>query len=310
MSALSSEPSSAPSSAPSYVGRFAPSPTGPLHFGSLTSALASFIHARQNKGKWLVRMEDIDPPREVAGASDQILQQLDDHGLHWDDAVLYQSSRLDSYKQALDNLWNQGLVYHCQCNRQRINSLGGVYDGQCRHLQFSASGNATRVIINNPDRKISFVDQIMGTYQQQLSTQAGDFVIQRRDQLFSYQLAVVVDDQFQAISHIVRGEDLLDSTPRQLYLQQCLGYNQPTYSHLPLVLNSQGQKLSKQNLATGLRAGNESQNLWQALRWLQQSPPEPLKWQSVSDILTWAINHWDSRILAENPQNALVPDGY
>ena len=305
-----SAPSPAQSSAPSYVGRFAPSPTGPLHFGSLTSALASFIHARHHKGKWLVRMEDIDPPREVAGASAQILQQLDDHGLHWDGAVLYQSSRLDSYKQALDNLRNQGLVYHCQCNRQRINRLGGVYDGQCRHLQLSASGNATRVIINNPDKKISFVDQIMGTYQQQLGTQAGDFVIQRRDQLFSYQLAVVVDDQFQAISHIVRGEDLLDSTPRQLYLQQCLGYNQPTYSHLPLVLNSQGQKLSKQNLATGLRAGDESQNLWQALHWLQQSPPEPLQWQSVSDILTWAIKHWNSRILAENPQNTLAPEGY
>ena len=129
-------------SAPSYVGRFAPSPSGPLHFGSLTSALASFIHARQHKGKWLVRMEDIDPPREVAGASDQILQQLDDHGLHWDDSVLYQSTRLDSYKHALDYLWDQGLVYHCQCNRQRISQLGGVYDNQCRHLQLPPSGNA------------------------------------------------------------------------------------------------------------------------------------------------------------------------
>ena len=185
-----------------------------------------------------------------------------------------------------------------------------MYDNQCRHLQLPISGNATRLIINNPDEKISFVDQIMGVYQQQLSTQTGDFVIQRRDQLFSYQLAVVVDDQFQSISHIVRGEDLLDSTPRQLYLQQCLGYNQPTYSHLPLVLNIQGQKLSKQNLAAGLRVGNESQNLWQALRWLQQSPPEPLQWQTVNDILIWAINHWDSSKLAKNPQNALVPEGY
>lgn len=295
---------------PSYVGRFAPSPTGPLHFGSLTSALASFIHARQHRGHWLVRIEDIDPPREVPGASDQILQQLDDHGLHWDGTVLYQSNRLESYKQAVDSLRDRGLVYHCQCNRQRISNLGGIYDNHCRDLKLQSSGNATRLVIDDADQTVSFVDEIMGSYQQKLSKQVGDFVIRRRDKLFSYQLAVVIDDQFQSISHIVRGEDLLDSTPRQIYLQRCLGLNQTTYCHLPLVLNTQGQKLSKQNHATSLQSGRESENLWQALNWLRQSPPTALKRQAVSDILAWAIDHWDSQRLSNNPQNVPAPRGY
>ncbi len=292
------------------IGRFAPSPTGPLHFGSLASALASYLQAHQCNGQWLVRMEDLDPPREVSGASDQILQQLDNHGLHWDGSVLYQSTRLESYREALESLTDLGLVYHCQCNRQRITTLGGIYDGHCRDLQLGKTDSAARLIIDDNNAAISFVDQIIGDYQQQLSIDVGDFVLQRRDQLFSYQLAVVVDDQFQSVSHVMRGADLLDSTPRQIYLQQSLGYRQPEYAHLPLALNSEGQKLSKQNHAASLLAGRESYNLWQALTWLRQEPPQELQYHSVDEILVWAVSHWDSRRLVNQPENTTAPLGY
>ena len=301
-------------SAQTNIGRFAPSPTGPLHFGSLTSALASFLQARQDNGQWLVRMEDLDPPREMSGAGDEILLQLDNHGLHWDGSVIYQSTRLESYREALESLNNLGLIYHCQCNRQRIAALGGIYDGHCRNLQLGKSDSAARLIIRDRETTISFVDQIMGHCQQQLSVEVGDFVLQRRDQLFSYQLAVVVDDQFQSVSQVMRGADLLDSTPRQIYLQQRLGYQQPEYAHLPLALNSEGQKLSKQNHAASLQAGRESHNLWQALNWLRQEPPQELQYQSVNEILVWAVSHWNvhrlGRQLGVRPENTTAPQGY
>ena len=301
-------------SAQTNIGRFAPSPTGPLHFGSLTSALASYLQARQGNGQWLVRMEDLDPPREVSGASDEILQQLDNHGLHWDGSVLYQSTRLESYREALKSLTDQGLIYYCRCNRQRITALGGIYDGHCRNLELGKADSATRLIIRNRETTISFVDQIMGHCQQQLSIEVGDFVLQRRDQLFSYQLAVVVDDQFQSVSQVMRGADLLDSTPRQIYLQQSLGYQQTEYAHLPLALNSEGQKLSKQNHAASLQAGRESHNLWQALNWLCQEPPQELQYQSVDEILVWAVSHWNVHRLGHQlgirPENTAAPQGY
>ena len=301
-------------SALTNIGRFAPSPTGPLHFGSLASALASYLQARQGNGQWLVRMEDLDPPREVSGASDEILQQLDNHGLHWDGSVLYQSNRLESYREALESLSDLGLVYHCQCNRQRISALRGIYDGHCRDLRLGKVDSATRLTIRDRETTISFVDQIMGPYQQQLSSEVGDFVLQRRDKLFSYQLAVVVDDQFQSVNQVMRGADLLDSTPRQIYLQQSLGYQQPEYAHLPLALNSEGQKLSKQNHAVSLQAGKESENLWQALNWLRQKPPKELQYQSVNEILVWAMSHWDVQRLGHQlgvrPENTAVPEGY
>ena len=295
-------------SALSSVARFAPSPTGPLHFGSLTSALASFLDARQRSGHWLVRIEDLDPPREVAGASDQILNQLENHGLCWDGTVLYQSNRLEAYAAALESLIESELVYQCQCNRQRIQGLGGIYDGHCSELQLPRQDCAARLRVSRTN--LSFNDQIIGHCSQNLQTQVGDFVVRRRDSLFSYQLAVVVDDQYQAISHIMRGADLLDSTPRQIYLQQCLDYKTPEYAHLPLVLNTEGQKLSKQNLAMGLSAGNESQHLWAALHWLQQSPPKQLQHQSVAEILDWGIEHWSVHTVAERLQSSLAPEGY
>ena len=294
---------------PTSIGRFAPSPSGPLHFGSLVSALASFLDARKREGQWLVRIEDIDPPREVPGASDQILKQLEDHGLCWDAEVLYQSSRLDSYRDCVEHLLNEGLAYHCQCNRQRLNNLSGIYDGHCRDLELNSSDHSARLRIDKRPSDIKFDDQIMGHYQQCVKSSVGDFVVQRRDRLFSYQLAVVLDDEYQGISHVMRGTDLLDSTPRQIYLQQCLGYRQPVYAHVPLALNSEGQKLSKQNLATGLHQGLESQNLHQALHWLQQAPPKELADQSVVEILRWATDHWSLEPLASNPTNAPAPAG-
>ena len=290
------------------IARFAPSPTGPLHFGSLVSALASFLDARQRHGQWLVRIEDLDPPREVAGASDQILKQLENHGLCWDGTVLYQSTRLEAYAAALESLLTSGLVYHCQCNRQRIQSLWGIYDGHCSELQLPGKDCAARLRVR--DTSLSFNDQIIGLYHQNLKTEVGDFAVRRRDHLFSYQLAVVVDDEYQSISHIMRGADLLDSTPRQIYLQQCLNFKTPEYAHLPLALNAEGQKLSKQNLAMGLLEGQESQHLWAALHWLRQSPPEPLQRQSVAEILDWATAHWSVQTVAESLQNSPAPEGY
>tara|TARA_B110000046_G_scaffold182439_1_gene216451 strand:+ start:13437 stop:14345 length:909 start_codon:yes stop_codon:yes gene_type:complete len=280
-------------SASRSIGRFAPSPTGPLHFGSLISAIASYLDIKQRQGKWLVRIEDIDPPREVPGASATILHQLDAHGLFWDDSVLYQSKHLTRYVAATDQLKQQNLTYSCQCNRQRMASLGGIYDGHCRDLQLSAENSAMRLTLDrlNPGH-LGFSDSIMGHYEQCLLTEVGDFVLRRRDGLMSYQLAVVVDDYYQGITHILRGSDLLDSTPRQLYLQQCLGYSQPKYMHVPVALNNDGQKLSKQNHAAALRAGNEAGNLYAALVWLKQEPPAEIATLSVAEIIHWGIEHW------------------
>ena len=295
---------------PAYIGRFAPSPTGPLHFGSLVCALASFLDARHHQGQWLVRIEDSDPPREIPGATTIILKQLESHGLHWDGDLLYQSQRSDAYEAALAQLHLDGLSYSCDCNRQRVSELGGIYDNRCRQRQVG-SDSAIRLKLpeHNSDSTIAFDDLIMGDYRQNLSTEVGDFVIQRRDRLFSYQLAVTVDDQFQNISHIIRGADLLDSTPRQLYLQRCLGasvkqISAMQYAHLPLAINSQGQKLSKQNHAPALMPGEESSNLWLALQWLQQAPPNELRREDHATILSWAISNW---ALAQIPNSAEIP---
>ncbi|MGB0449411.1 MAG: tRNA glutamyl-Q(34) synthetase GluQRS [Porticoccaceae bacterium] len=280
-----------------YIGRFAPSPTGPLHFGSLVCALASFLDARSQGGRWLVRIEDIDPPREIPGATTTILQQLTDHGLDWDGELLYQSTRTEAYRDAIENLQRSGAAYNCNCPRRRITALGGIYDGYCRDRKITGNAAVRLQVPAQPESIIGFRDLVMGDYSQDLSTEAGDFVVQRRDGLFSYQLAVTVDDQFQNISHIIRGADLIDSTARQIYLQSCLGFSTDslpvmTYGHLPMATNSEGQKLSKQNHAAALIAGSESQNLWLALEWLQQQPPAELKNQSVVQILNWAIDSW------------------
>lgn len=254
-----------------------------------------------------MRIEDIDPPREIPGASNTILRQLDAHGLHWDDSVLYQSTRLEAYRAALEQLDQKGLIYNCNCNRSRLRELNGIYDGRCANRDLPNTNCAVR--LRCPAQKIIFDDLIVGRCQQHLSREAGDFILRRRDGLVAYQLAVVVDDQAQQITQVLRGADLLDSTARQIYLQQCLNYATPDYGHIPLALNSDGQKLSKQNLATGLPEGREPDNLWQALHWLNQQPPDALRNESVATLMDWAIDNWRIQRLQQHPAQP-APDGF
>ncbi len=277
-----------------YIGRFAPSPTGPLHFGSLLAALASFLDARANNGSWLVRIEDLDPPREAAGSAALILQQLRDLGLYWDGDILYQSSRLGAYEVILNQLQERRLCFPCDCTRAQIKAMGNVYDGCCRQ-RLSVPGNAyaIRVKVDAIDFDIAFDDRIQGHYQQNLGKKVGDFVIRRKDRLFAYQLAVVADDQRQNITHIIRGFDLIDSTPRQIYLQQVLNYSQITYGHVPVMVDKQGQKLSKQAFAASIETDNAAGLIYQALTILGQSPPTAFDKESPQQLLQWAIENWD-----------------
>ena len=281
-----------------YIGRFAPSPTGLLHIGSLLTALASYADARANGGKWLVRMEDLDPPREMAGAAAHILHTLEAFGFEWDGEVAYQSRRNGLYQEALGRLKSEGLVYPCYCSRkdwQAAASAGAdgfVYSGRCRNPadRPSETGKqpAWRIRVN--DETIGFDDGIVGHYAQNLARDIGDFVLLRADGFWAYQLAVVADDADQGITHIVRGQDLLVSTPRQIYLQRCLGFATPHYAHLPLLVNKHGQKWSKQTLAPALDENHKEQLLRQVLQYLNLPPaPEVSRPQA---LLSWAIEHW------------------
>ncbi|MEH6825360.1 MAG: tRNA glutamyl-Q(34) synthetase GluQRS [Motiliproteus sp.] len=292
-----------------YIGRFAPSPTGSLHFGSLLAALASFLDARANQGRWLVRMEDLDPPREIAGAAAQILRTLENFGFYWDGPVRYQSQHLDLYQQALQQLRKQQQAYPCYCSRQQIAQRhAAVYDGYCQQQKQPPRPPepnhpaAIRVIVG--DSRIGFDDAIQGHYQQQLKTEVGDFVIRRRDGLYAYQLAVVVDDAAQQVSHIVRGYDLLDSTPRQIQLQQRLQLPTPEYAHIPILVNSQGQKLSKQTYASAIDPDQPHRSLFRALQLLGQQPPEDLRAGSTHEMLRWGINHWQLSWVPRQPHLA------
>jgi len=263
--------------------------------GSLIAAMASWFDARRANGKWLVRIEDLDPPRESQEAADQILDALDKVGLHWDDKVLYQSQRSEAYQNAMDSLIRQDLVFACNCSRQQIQESGGIYPGTCRERRLPAGvGTAMRLCV--PDETISFTDAIQGEQIQNLEQQVGDFVIRRKDGLFAYQLAVVVDDIFQNVSHIVRGIDLMDSTPRQLYLQQLLACSRPTpypsYAHIPVIVNDLGQKLSKQHMASPIDPSNGAPLLFAGLHYLQQEPDANLKTATCEEILTWGVTHW------------------
>ena len=280
----------------SYIGRFAPSPTGPLHKGSLLAALASFLDARANGGQWLLRIEDLDPPREVPGAANLILQQLDAHGLHWDGPVLYQSSRLPAYKEALQQLSRAGLLYACYCNRARLRTLGGCYDGACRIHKLNSSTSSPdkphAIRIQLPEQcTIVLDDLIQGSLIFDLSA-TGDFILWRRDQLPAYQLACSLDDGYQNISHVIRGSDLFDSTPRQMHLLRCLGLETPQYGHIPVLSNTEGQKLSKQNHAPQLDSSKVLTNLLDCLMLLGVSTPAELNGASVQQVLDWAIKHW------------------
>lgn len=289
-----------------YIGRFAPSPTGLLHIGSLLTALASYADARANGGKWLVRMEDLDPPREMAGAAAHILHTLEAFGFEWDGEVAYQSQRDELYQEALGRLKNEGLVYPCYCSRKDWQAVatagadGFVYNGRCRvpAQRPEANGKTPAWRIAVPDRTIGFQDEIVGYYAQNLARDIGDFVLLRADGFWAYQLAVVADDAEQGITHIVRGQDLLVSTPRQIYLQQCLGANTPHYAHLPLLVNSQGQKWSKQTLAPALDLNRREALLRQVMRYLNL--PYAPEVDRPEELLAWAVLHWEIRAIPVN----------
>ena len=275
-----------------YAGRFAPSPTGPLHFGSLVAALASYLDAKANGGRWLVRIEDLDPPREVTGSSTLILKQLQALGMDWDDDVLYQSTRLSAYERILQQLENREYCFNCDCSRQRVSELEGVYDGRCRSRGLNSSpGLAMRLKIS--PKTVRFTDGIQGDYAQNLEHEVGDFILKRRDGLFAYQLAVVADDAAQKITHVVRGYDLLSSTPRQIYLQQLLGLPTPSYAHIPIIVNDLGQKLSKQHFAGPIDLKNAPSLLASALQFLGMTPPPTLIGTTPAALMTWGAEHWD-----------------
>lgn len=293
-----------------YVGRFAPSPTGPLHFGSLLAAVASHLDAKAHGGRWLVRMEDLDPPREPAGAADQILEQLQALELHWDDEVLYQSDRLTNYQRTLEQLQTANLCFHCDCTRTRIKNLKSVYDGHCRNRSLSTEADCSvRVLSKN--KEIEFTDLVQGCVKQNIEAEVGDFVILRKDKLFAYQLAVVIDDAYQQISHIIRGNDLISSTPRQIYLQQLLNLPTPIYGHIPVIVNDKGQKLSKQHFATPVELSNGPRLVHSSLKCLGLLPPSTHKTAAISEQLAWGVEHWDiQRVpkLATIPENTLDID--
>lgn len=281
-----------------YIGRFAPSPTGPLHFGSLIAAVASYLEASANNGKWLIRIEDLDKPREMAGAADDILRTLEGFGFEWDDEIVYQSQRTEAYEETLQTLKSRNLVYPCTCSRKEIADSaleigleGAIYPKTClTHAPQANSQAALRAI--TLDKNIQFNDAIQGEISQSLAKQIGDFVLKRADGLFAYQLAVVVDDAAQNITHVVRGADLLDSTPRQIYLQQLLDLPTPHYAHVPIAVNENGEKLSKQTLAEPVSMRNAGQQLFDTLRFLGQNPPVETQNATLGAMWRWAFANW------------------
>jgi glutamyl-Q tRNA(Asp) synthetase len=278
-----------------YRGRFAPSPTGNPHPGTLVAAVASYLQARTHKGEWLLRIEDVDTTRRVAGADDTMLRTLDKFGFEWDGEVIRQSKRSAYYEQALEQLDAAGLVFPCTCSRKLLAQTAveqsGIYPGTCRSKKLPfPHEHAVRVRV--PDTSVSFDDAIIGEYQQSLATECGDFVVKRRDGLFAYQLAVVVDDALQGVTEIVRGADLLDSTPRQIFLQQRLNYSRPRYLHLPLMLDHEGRKLSKSEGSAELNPDRPVKSLHAALDHLGQQPPANLVRAGTVDVWQWAMENW------------------
>jgi len=282
-----------------YRGRFAPSPTGPLHFGSLVAALGSYLDARANGGQWLLRIEDVDEARTVPGAAEGILRTLEAFGFEWDGEVVVQSGRLDRYHAALVRLQLDGIVYPCACSRSEIAVAtqiaaidgGLVYPGTCRSgLGAGKAARAWRLRV--PDREFSFVDRVQGNSRQNLEREVGDFVLLRADGQYAYQLAVVVDDAAQGINTVVRGVDLIDSTARQIWLQECLGLPTPSYAHLPVVVNAAGEKLSKQTLAVAVTPAAGSALLARAMTFLGHAVPAEMRDLPVAEFWRWAIANW------------------
>lgn len=284
-----------------YRGRFAPSPTGPLHFGSLITAVASYCEAKSRHGKWFVRIEDTDIPRIYPGSETHILQCLDAFEFEIDGQILFQKDRLHIYNDVLHQLQQKNYIYACQCTRKMLGS-NAIYQGTCKTLDLALENQAIRVKVN--DQPIEFIDALQGNQTANLAHELGDFVLKRRDGIINYQLAVVVDDYLQDITHVVRGADLLDNTARQIWLGQLLGYPPLKYMHLPLAMNDQGQKLSKQNMAQALDPSNASQLLQQALIALKQ-PFIELDRPAI--MLQQAISQWQKDLI---PKQNTLPDIY
>lgn len=292
-----------------YRGRFAPTPSGPLHFGSLVTALASWMEARAQQGEWQVRIEDLDPPREMPGAADQILFTLEAFGLTWDGPVVYQSQRHEAYQHALDQLRAQGRAYPCFCTRKQRQGQP-IYLGHCRHQPPPRThlAPAWRFALEET-QPLEWQDQLQGP-QHFCFSDIGDPIIQRRDGYWAYQLAVVVDDLEAGMTHLVRGYDLLDSTPWQLALYQALAPEQepPTYLHLPLIINASGQKLSKQNHAPAICSTRASATLYLALRYLNQSVCAEWAQLPITELLALALADWRSDRLPTGQHFSLLPD--
>jgi glutamyl-Q tRNA(Asp) synthetase len=289
-------------SATNYRGRFAPSPTGPLHFGSLIAAVASYLQAGVHQGEWLVRIEDIDPTREVASATDSILRSLDAHGFEYAQAT-YQSSRLDTYAAIIEQLLAKDSAYRCSCSRKEIHAIashgptGVIYPGTCRAGADTSVRPATSVRVRTTNEPLTFTDVLQGELRCKPATDIGDFLIRRGDGLVAYQLAVVADDEAQQITEVVRGTDLLEATFMQIWLQSLLGYHQPDYMHFPVATGTDGQKLSKQTGAPEVDNNRASHNLFEALKWLGQQPEKGLKSAPAKDLWGWATENWNPSVL-------------
>ncbi|MGB5722557.1 MAG: tRNA glutamyl-Q(34) synthetase GluQRS [Woeseiaceae bacterium] len=291
-----------------YVGRFAPSPTGPLHFGSLVAATASYLQSRAMDGQWLLRVEDIDPPREQAGATDVILRALEHYGFEWQTDPIFQSQSRTAHDEALQSLLDRNLAYPCGCSRRDLadaprGPLGTIYPGTCRS---GCDARETAIRLRTSNDPISFVDGLQGLQTQHLESESGDFVIRRRDGLIAYHLAVVVNDALEGITEIVRGIDLMDSTPRQIWLQQLLDYPTPNYLHIPVITHPNGDKLSKLTGAQAIPMDDPGSGLFAALVALQQQPPQQLRRERLADIWQWGVENW--RIDALQGQTAIRTD--
>jgi len=292
----------------SYRGRFAPSPTGPLHFGSLVAAMGSYLQAKSQNGEWILRIDDIDPPRVQKGAVDSILRTLEGFGFEWDEDVIFQSKRRERYQEAVHSLLEKNLAYPCSCSRKSILENTGqtkgqiVYPGFCRNgpiLKLPESSNYNIRLLSH-NKIIQFDDGILGTQSFDLEKVIGDFILQRRDGYFSYHLASGIDDAEQNITEVVRGSDLLNCTPSQIHVQQSLGLPSPMYRHLPIVVNEMGQKLSKQSHAKPIEITETMDLLYKSLKFLGQMPPIELINTNKEDIWSWAKTHWRLDLVSKN----------
>lgn len=285
-----------------YIGRFAPSPTGPLHFGSVIAALGSFLDARSEKGTWLLRIDDIDTPRVQAGASDAIMRALDILGLHWDGEVVFQGQRHAAYQTALAELFSQDMLYPCVCPRRILK--GKPYPGTCKDLAVIPKQRHSYRIKTHHE-SISLYDKLQGELSQSLQKEWGDFIVHRADGLIAYHLAVVIDDSWQGVNHIVRGVDLFHSTTCQVYLQKIFGFNTPSYCHLPVVVDQYGKKISKHNHAEDVLLHEKPGNiLIKALSFLGQQPDPELNEAGVYEVLNWAEENWE---LSKVPKRQEIP---